>query len=319
MLEIIARNVPIAYAEAWWNVRNEWVEEPSRNGPVMTVPWPTILTVRRPCERVLMDPVRDANPFFHVMEFVWMMSGSNDQRWVAQFNKQMMEYAGPEGVNKGAYGWRWRKHFGVDQIADVITQLRRDPTTRQAVLAMWDPFSDNSRILNKDRPCNTHIYLRIVDEALTMTVCNRSNDMVWGMLGANAVHMTLLHELIASAVDLEPKNYRVFTNNLHVYKDVPRFEEMRKTVQAYNYYDTICPYPLLVKNESWWDLLVDCEAMVEGRQVFRTEWMNRVAHPMKMSYLDRPKRDWWVNRIAADDWRLAVEQWIDRRDKKQVA
>src|SRR5262245_48667000 len=113
-LTITGKNVPEAYSESWWQVRHHWREDDSRNGPVLTVPYPTILRIRRPTERVLWDPVRDCNPFFHVMEFVWMMAGSNDANWIGQFNKRMLTYA-DEGVLRGAYGFRWKNPE--DQIA----------------------------------------------------------------------------------------------------------------------------------------------------------------------------------------------------------
>lgn len=310
ILTMTARNVPEAWYEAWWVLPHHWREEESRNGRVLTVPYPTMLRIKNPCERVLFDPVRDANPYFHVMEFVWMMAGSNDAAWLSQFNKRMMSYA-DDGFLRGAYGWRWRNPN--DQITDVINLLRTDSTSRQAVLSMWDPVYDGSRARTSDRPCNTHIYFRFVNGALDMTICNRSNDMIWGMLGANAVHMTLLHEMVALSCDMDVGEYYVMTNNLHVYPDIPRFKEMSEPGRTVDMYRRISPFPLLAPDESYLDLRSDCEILLAGEDRFYTKWVSDVAFPIYMAYLMKTNRDHWNQQIAADDWRIACEAWTNRR------
>ena len=47
----------------------------SRNGPVLEFPEPVLICYNRPVERVLFYPSRDANPFFHLMEGLWMLVG----------------------------------------------------------------------------------------------------------------------------------------------------------------------------------------------------------------------------------------------------
>lgn len=316
IIELLAPNVPEAYVEAWWAFRtyHPKVEE-SRNGKVRVLPHPVVLTIGKPDERVLLDPVRDANPFFHVMEFVWMLAGSNDAVWISQFNKRMMTYA-DEGYLRGAYGWRWTNPN--DQIASIITLLRREPSTRQAVLSMWDPLYDGPEARTSDRPCNTHIYFGLRAGKLDMTVMNRSNDLVWGMLGANAVHMTFLHELVARASGIPMGNYQVFTKNLHVYLDVPRYDELTRTARVYDIYrgaQGVRPYPLLSEGESWVNLRQDCRDLLAGeREVFRTQWMTNVALPMYHAYLNREHRNEWLKEIKADDWRRAASEWADRRN-----
>ena len=78
---------------------------------------------------------------------------------------------------------------------------------------MWDGSCDLDTHHN-DLPCNTHIYFRVVDGKLNMTVCNRSNDVIWGMTGANAVHMTMLQELIAAEADIPIGSYLVSSRSV---------------------------------------------------------------------------------------------------------
>src|SRR5690606_34526281 len=152
------------------------------------------------------SPMRGANPFFHLFESLWMLSGRNDLPWLAQFNKQMATYSDDGGKTQpAAYGFRWREYFGYDQISELVDHLARDPKSRRAVIGMWDPwgihqtaegqYAMNGDLLSaqdsKDVPCNTHCYFQLrTTEAgtqLDMTVTCRSNDALWGAHGANAV------------------------------------------------------------------------------------------------------------------------------------
>ena len=146
-----------------------------------------------------------------------MLSGSNNVDFPASFAKQIREYSDDGTTLNGAYGFRWRYYWDYDQLEQIIYMLKNDSTTRRAVLSMWDPQHD-LEYDSVDTPCNTHIYFRTVGGRLDMTVCNRSNDLVWGMLGANIVHMSILQEYIANATGLPVGTYHQFTNNLHVYE-----------------------------------------------------------------------------------------------------
>ncbi len=319
---IAGDTAPDLFVEAWWAMRIGSVEEDSRNGKVMTLQEPTSLLLRDPTKRVLFDPIRDANPFFHVMETVWMFAGENRVEWLEQFNKGYRQYAEDTGQVWGAYGQRWISHFGSysgdnpgNQINSVIRILRRDPTDRRAVIGMWDPDCDLEAPV-RDVPCNTHIYFRVVNGKLNMTVCNRSNDMVWGALGANIVHMTYLHELVARGVGITLGEYRVLSNNLHIYKDRDDVKRLWDTSVPVDHYLTGAkPYPLLQSGESVEELLKDCDAMVhEPDHSYDTAWMRNVAYPMMMAYLNLPARNEWIDKIKAQDWQIACQEWVARRN-----
>jgi hypothetical protein len=248
------------------------------------------------------------------MEFVWMMAGSNDIRWISKFNKNMMSYSNDGITQPAAYGYRWRRHFSFDQINVGITMLRKDPTTRRVVLGMWDPHQDLGFLTTKDSadiPCNTQIILRIVKGKLNFLVTNRSNDAIWGMLGANAVHMTLLHELIADALHVEVGEYQVLSNNLHIYKSVPN----------YDYFMTVPPEPIdvyrradyhvpvLQHDETYDGFTADAHLIVMGMAPKKTFWMKNVAWPIYQAWTSRKDTD----QILAPDWRIACEEWISRR------
>lgn len=313
IIEITARNIPQAYTEGLWKFRIMARKEDTRNGEAMVLPAPVFLTIQFPEERLLNCPVRRANPFFHCMEFVWMMAGSNDAKWISQFNKRMMDYA-DDNVLRGAYGWRWANPS--PQIHDTISLLQGDAGTRQAVLAMWDPVYDGHRAATSDRPCNTHIYFRVDDmDCLNMTVCNRSNDFIWGMLGANAVHMTMLQELIASAAGFKLGMYHVFSNNCHIYTSIPRYEDIIKTtldVDMYKGKNVVEGHMPLLSLNSHVEFMEDCVRFLDGESEFQCPWIQHVAWPIKKAYLDRANRYEYINEIVASDWHRACFDWASR-------
>src|SRR4051812_26055273 len=80
----------------------------SRNGPVLMIEEPVIITYEKPNERVLFDANRDANPFFHLFESIWMLSGSNELAPVQYFANNISNYSDDGKTLNGAYGYRWR-------------------------------------------------------------------------------------------------------------------------------------------------------------------------------------------------------------------
>jgi hypothetical protein len=110
-----------------------------------------------------------------------------------------------------------------------VRVLGKDPQNRQAVIAMWDPTvphpeGGGAQDLTgswRDRPCNTHIYLRVrmdrVNRVLDMTVCCRSNDIIWGAYGANAVHFSVLQEYLAVRLGVQVGRMYQVSNNYHAY------------------------------------------------------------------------------------------------------
>lgn len=328
-MEISVRDIPEMLAETLYRVRVSGRKESSRNGEVFSLQEPLMVTVRNPTYRVLHDPVRDANPFFHVMEFIWMMSGGNTTDWITQFNKRFIEYADlGTNVIHGAYGYRWRDHFNIDQIPIAIMQIRKNLDSRRVVLGMWDPRGDLGTSHN-DIPCNTHIYFRVIHTSegpkLDMLVCNRSNDVIWGMCGANAVHMTLLQELVARSCNIGVGCYRVISNNAHVYVDMKgqkAKELLKSNARVYreiNIDQRGKEVPLLHFGENYLDFLAECTDFVNGSGV-KNKWLNEVATPMRDIYLERKDGGMSTERAIVEceaiqdlDWQIACKNWLRRR------
>jgi len=249
------------------------------------------------------------------MEAIWMMAGSDQVDWLLQFNSGFGKFAEPDGTVHGAYGYRWRKRWTIDQVLWVINILKTDPTSRRAVIAMWDPLFDLGAH-KADLPCNTHIYFCIRDEMLDMTVCCRSNDILWGAYGANAVHMSVLQELIAFELGVPVGMYHQMSNNYHAYLDLPIVQSfLDNPPEPVEYYqqNRVTEVPLLFKEDIRM-FIEDCEDMVHGRKPTRVDFLRCVAEPMRESYLLRKEGVHMPMEDQSIDWFRAYTEWCERRD-----
>jgi hypothetical protein len=254
-----------------------------------------------------------------------MLAGRNDVEFVTRFASNMANFS-DDGISfHGAYGYRWRHHFKTDQLENICAQLRENPLDRRVVLQMWDPRVDGNCRDGKDFPCNLTITFSVNpgSKALDMTVFNRSNDIVWGAYGANAVHMSMLQEYVATATGWPVGSYYQISTNWHAYADT--FHKVANTLgsdSGRNPYDNVKRYPLMTTPPELWmqDLMM---FMYEGPVLgLRDPFFRRVANPMHHAwehYKNTKGEDRYdgameiMRQCAADDWRVACQLWIQRR------
>jgi thymidylate synthase len=318
---ITARNVNEAFQSGLYYLRSAGFEEETRNGPCLVAPGPVITEYVRPQERILWDTRRDANPVFHLMEAVWMLAGGKNLQWLIPFNSKFGQYGNANGDQHGAYGHRWRHHFGIDQLLATVKHLKDTPHSRRAVIGMWDPEVDLGA-QQADIPCNTHIYVDLRGGKLNITVCCRSNDMLWGAYGANVVHFSILQEVLATALSVPIGKYIQISNNFHLYTELPMVQDFLKTpptgedCYAGCYLGTAIPTRLIDPRETWTDFLVDCHNFVNTlAKSFRTSFFNEVAYPLRQSYLTRKDSTARPVHTVAGDWGMAYSLWLSRRQK----
>jgi hypothetical protein len=133
-----------------------------------------------------------------------------------------------------------------------------------------------------------------------------------------------MHELVAHEAGIPMGEYHHFTNNLHAYPDMPRYEEIFWDRNDHDLYrkgvETI---PILKPEEKYEDLVEDSyELTSHGDMELRTRWMKEVAYPIYMAWQsykqeDYLERDEYLDTIAAEDWRIACKGWMTRRDAKR--
>ena len=352
MKVILARGVNDAYYFGLKHLKQQGVAQNSRNGSVIVAPTPVTTVYANPMERVLFNAARDANPFFHVMESIWMLAGWDDARWLDQFVKDFSSrFAEPGGTMHGAYGYRWRRAFGFDQLNAIVKRLRVNPDDRQAVLQMWDARDEEivdqtgCNDLNgdwKDRPCNTTAYFRVrqlveplqpnglLEPMLDLTVCCRSNDVLYGAYGANVVHFSVLQEYVAARLGVGVGTYYQISNNFHVYQDILNKIESPVGPETYDDYE-VRPRPMVTVPDKFDE---DVRTFMEWTKDYEhgdapygyhNSWFSNTAEPL-FAAAERwraKEREHALEIIddtdvfdMAPDWWLAARLWITRRMNK---
>jgi hypothetical protein len=302
---------------------------PSRAGNVIVAPGPVTTIYENPTERVLFWPERDANPFFHFFEGLHFLAGRNDVAFLKQFIRNYSRFSDDGVTLTGAYGYRWRKHFAFDQIERLITLFKAYPNTRRGVLQMWDPTCDlREDESGADLPCNTQVLFgttygkRDEPNRLNMTVINRSNDILYGLYGANAVHMSMLQEYLAVKLGLMVGTMTTLSNNFHAYEDV-YIKVYLGDLRGWRHETTQCSavisYPMITNPDTWdRDLTLFFED--PASYGFDNPFFQQVVVPMWFAHKAYKKKDISgaleiIQQCQASDWRRAATEWLQRRVK----
>jgi hypothetical protein len=322
-----------------------------RNGEsTLEILEPVCTVYANPLERVMFHPLRDANPFFHFFEALWILSGANDVSWIEQFLPRMAEYSDDGKVFHGAYGQRMRavveKDAQVDQLLTVIETLKANHDTRRAVVALWQPL-DDAGYDGKDMPCNCTVTFKVRDGKLNMHVFNRSNDMLWGAYGANVVQFSTIMEFVAAMVGVPVGTYYHTTDCLHVYEN-PLWQRCRHVqlneVDPYQEallwpvldedqpFGQVKPYPLVSHPESF-DIELKhfvnyaYSAVRMGQYVQNMEYENtyfdNVATPLLNTFIAhklgrKAVAEDRLTHCQASDWQLAARLWLARREEIKI-
>jgi hypothetical protein len=358
VLVLEARNLNYALPQGITHLHRWGIREPSRAGDVLRELRPVTTVYLAPNERVLFHPWRDANPFFHLIESLWMIAGRDDLATLTRYVSTFGQFSDDGETVPGAYGKRWRDWFhpadgtsgSADQLNEVVRQLRENPRDRRVVIQMWDAYVDpgRNREGSKDVPCNVVALPFETEGSLNLTVFCRSNDIILGAYGANAVHFSFLLEYLAGRVGLRVGTYYQVSNNFHAYVENAGDPDACWPVEwgPVDPYaaGAVTPFPLFqdftsmdvggglsrALDDGERELLVQDDLKLffdEGPEVAnraaRWPFLKRIAAPMALAH-----RHWKSGKgedrfggaleILAqmpnnNDWRRAGEEWVQRR------
>lgn len=154
-----------------------------------------------------------------VAEQIWFLMGSRrPSEFLQKFTKIWDDFTNLDGVVSTAYGYRWRKHFGRDQIALLIKLLEKEPSSRHGVVMMWDPTSDglSPTFKKANIPCPYTFTVNIIGSKLHLHLVIRSNDMMLGN-PHDVAGFALLQRILASRLGVELGKLTVSISNAHIY------------------------------------------------------------------------------------------------------
>lgn len=147
---------------------------------------------------------------FAITEALLLFSSTNKVKYVSHYNKTLKNFSDDGQTLYGSYGLRI-----ADNIEKVVEKLKRDESSRQAVLTILqnnDPFVET-----KDVPCTLSLQFLIRDNKLNMIVNMRSNDIMWG-IPYDMFMFSVLQEAIANTLEIGLGWYIHRPASLHLYE-----------------------------------------------------------------------------------------------------
>jgi thymidylate synthase len=174
----------------------------------------TTVVLQSPYNALPLGLGRDISRRIAAAEAVQLIGGFSDPRLMLAASKNFARYQEDDGTFWGAYG----KRIG-GQVIDIIRKLIDDPSTRQAVVQLWDKHLDNE-LYKRDYPCTLVLGFSINEtrsNSLEMDVVMRSND-AWLGYPYDIFQFTQLQLTVARALKIEPGEYRHTTMSMHIYE-----------------------------------------------------------------------------------------------------
>ncbi len=164
--------------------------------------------------------LRKTFPKSAAAETAWYVHGEQKITWMRRHAPLWDKFVEADGETiKAAYGYRWRHHFGRDQIALAIDALRRDSTDRRVYISAWDPREDGLGALGqRNVPCPTNFNLFILDGELHSALYLRSSDVLVG-LPYDVMGHAYLMDAIATTLDVSVGVMHVTLGHAHLYDE----------------------------------------------------------------------------------------------------
>ena len=153
-----------------------------------------------------------------VAEQVWFIAGLRKPAdFLREYTKIWDDFTNPGDTVTVAYGYRWRHHFGRDQLGDLVKLLENDPSSRHGVVLAWDPGSDGLGGMKRANvPCPFGFSVNILGGRLHLHNFVRSNDMMLGN-PADVAGFALLQYILAERLGVRPGIYTHSISNAHIY------------------------------------------------------------------------------------------------------
>jgi thymidylate synthase len=156
-------------------------------------------------------------PHIAAAEALWMLMGIKDPSFIMKHAPKMWGKFLEDGELPASYGYRLRKAFGRDQIAEAVATLRSDPSNRQVFLSVWDPRVDGlGQTKTKNVPCPVAFSLYVINGKLNLNLIIRSSDVYVGLI-YDALCYSFLMKFIADELDLALGMLEINTAHTHLY------------------------------------------------------------------------------------------------------
>ncbi len=154
-----------------------------------------------------------------IHELLWFLKGSTNIAYLRENNVTIWdEWADENGDLGPVYGYQWRSWpapdgRSIDQISNLIDQIRRNPDSRRLIVSAWN-VADIDRM--KLPPCHTLFQFYVVDGTLSCQLYQRSADVFLGV-PFNIASYALLTMMVAQVTNLRPGEFIHTFGDAHLY------------------------------------------------------------------------------------------------------
>lgn len=193
-----------------------------------------------------------------IIELLWFLRGDTNVRWLQERKVSIWnEWADEAGDLGPVYGKQWRRWETadgreIDQIAELLDQIRNNPGSRRQIVSAWNPGELQAMAL---APCHCLFQTYVANGRLSLQLYQRSADIFLGV-PFNIASYALLTHLLAQQAGLEVGEFVWTGGDCHLYSNhleqareqltrepgpLPRLEILRKapSIDSYDYEDFV--------------------------------------------------------------------------------
>lgn len=154
-----------------------------------------------------------------IHELLWFLSGETNIRYLKENGVRIWdEWADENGDLGPVYGAQWRAWPDadggtIDQITNVVEQIRSNPDSRRLIVSAWNPAEVEKQALP---PCHSLFQFYVQDGKLSCQLYQRSGDLFLGV-PFNIASYALLTMMVAQVTGLKPGNFVHSFGDVHLY------------------------------------------------------------------------------------------------------
>ena len=154
-----------------------------------------------------------------IYELLWFLSGDTNIKYLKDNNVSIWDEWADENGNLGpVYGHQWRSWSTsegkeIDQITNLITQIKKNPDSRRLIVSAWNVGEINKMKLP---PCHCFFQFYVADGRLSCQLYQRSADIFLGV-PFNIASYALLTQMIAHVCDLKYGEFIHTLGDAHIY------------------------------------------------------------------------------------------------------
>jgi thymidylate synthase len=156
-----------------------------------------------------------------IHELLWFLKGDTNIAYLKDNGVSIWnEWAGEDGDLGPVYGKQWRSWEGsegrsIDQISEVIAQIKKNPDSRRLIVSAWNVADLPDMAL---MPCHALFQFYVANGKLSCQLYQRSADAFLGV-PFNIASYALLTMMIAQVCDLEPGEFIHTFGDVHIYSN----------------------------------------------------------------------------------------------------